>query len=183
MSSPEPPILADGDIRLEPLTAEHGPAMEGLARDDEVARFTRVPESVPAGFGSEWVGRYVRGRQKGENAGFAISAAANGEFLGFVGLVRLDAATGEAEAGYIVASKARGRGVATRALRMLSAWAFDHLQLERLELRVDTTNPASARVAERAGFTREGVLRSVYMKEGVRADQAVYSLLRSDYAP
>ena len=175
-----PPVLGDGVVRLEPLAPVHGSAMEALARDVDVARHTRVPEPVPDGFGVEWVDRYIAGWQAGERAGFAICDAASGEFLGFMALVSMDATTREAEAGYIVASEARGRGVATRALRILAAWAFDELGLERLELRVDTANAASARVAERAGFTREGVLRSMYVKEGVRADEAVYSLIRRD---
>ena len=51
--------LVNGDIRLEPLTAEHAPAMDALARDENVARFTRVPEPVPDGFGGMWVERYM----------------------------------------------------------------------------------------------------------------------------
>jgi RimJ/RimL family protein N-acetyltransferase len=171
-------------VRLEPLTPLHAAAMDELARDADVARFTRVPEPVPAGFGAQWVDRYVRGWERGENAGFAICAAGSGDFLGLIGLVQLDAVAAEAaEVGYIVAAEARGRGVGTRALRLLSDWAFHALRLERIELRVDMGNAASARVAERAGFTREGVLRSVYVKDGVRADQIVFSRLRSDRAP
>ena len=151
--------LADGDIQLAPLAAEHAPAMDELARDDDVARFTRVPEPVPEGFGERWVERYTRGRDEGTNAAFAIVEAESGGVLGFIGLVKLDLETQEAEAGYIVASHARGRGVATRALRLLTSWAFVELPLERIELLIDVENPASEVVAQRCGYTREGVLR------------------------
>jgi RimJ/RimL family protein N-acetyltransferase len=172
--------LADGDIRLEPLTQRHAAAMDALARDEGVARFTRVPDPVPDGFGEVWVERYTRGREDGTNAGFAIVDADTGDVLGLVGLVNLDLEKQEAEAGYIVSSSARGRGVATRALRLLTSWAFDELPLERIELLIDGENAASEVVAKRCGYTREGVLRSTYLKPGLRTDTIIYSMLRGD---
>jgi RimJ/RimL family protein N-acetyltransferase len=172
--------LADGDIRLEPLDTRHGDAMDALARDEGVARFTRLPEPVPEGFGSVWVERYTRGRDEGANAGFAIVDSTTSEFLGFMALVKLDLETQEAEAGYIVSSRARGRGVATRALRLLTAWAFSEFPLERIELLIGVDNPASEVVAQRCGYTREGVLRWTYLKPGLRSDTIVYSMLRRE---
>ena len=172
--------LSDGDIRLEPLTAEHADAMDALARDDDVARFTRVPDPVPDGFGARWVERYTRGRDERTNEGFAIVDSESGDFLGFMALVNLNLAAEEAEAGYIVASHARGRGVGTRALRLLTAWAFDELPLERIELLIDIENSPSVIVAQRCGYTREGVLRWTYLKPGLRSDTIVYSKLRRE---
>jgi RimJ/RimL family protein N-acetyltransferase len=173
--------LVEGDIRLEPLTAGHAEAMDALARDDGVARFTRVPVPPPEGFGSVWVERYIRGRDEGTNAAFAIVDVTNGEFLGFVALVKLDLETQEAEAGYIVASHARGRGVATRGLKLLTDWAFAELPLERIELFIDVENSPSEVVAQRCGYTREGVLRWTYLKPGLRSDTIVYSKLRREH--
>jgi RimJ/RimL family protein N-acetyltransferase len=175
--------VIDGDIRLEPLTAEHGDAMDALAREDGVARFTRVPVPVPDGFGVAWVERYVRGREEGTNAGFAILDTESGEFLGFIALVKLELELQEAEAGYVVAERARGRGVATRALRLLTAWAFDEFPLERIELLMSTENRGSELVAQRCGYTHEGVLRWIHFKQDIRDDTAVYSMLRREHAP
>ena len=173
--------LIDGDIRLEPLAAEHGDAMDELARGDGVARFTRVPVPVPDGFGAAWVDRYVRGWAGQTQMGFAILDTASNEFLGFVALVKLELEMQEAEAGYIVAEQARGRGVATRALRLLTAWAFDEFPLERIELLMSAENRGSELVAQRCGYTREGVLRSIYFKQGIRDDTIVYSMLRHEH--
>jgi RimJ/RimL family protein N-acetyltransferase len=172
--------LSDGAIRLEPLTAEHAAAMDALARDQDVDRFTRIPDPVPDGFGARWVERYTRGRDERTNEGFAIVDSASGDFLGFMALVNLKLDEQEAEAGYIVASHARGRGVATGALRLLTAWAFDELPLERIELLIDVANSPSEIVAERCGYTREGVLRWTYLKPGLRSDTIVYSKLRRE---
>jgi RimJ/RimL family protein N-acetyltransferase len=173
--------LTDGDIRLEPLTAEHAAAMDALARDQDVDRFTRVPDPVPDGFGARWVERYTRGRDERTNEGFAIVDSESGNFLGFMALVSLKLDEQEAEAGYIVASHARGRGVATRALRVLTEWAFDEFPLERIELLIDAANSPSEIVAQRCGYTREGVLRWTYLKPGMRSDTIVYSKLRREH--
>src|SRR5665647_312441 len=67
---------------------------------------------------------------------------------------------GLAEVSYWVLPAARGHRVATRALRTLSTWVFDELNLHRVELAHSTLNPASCHVAENAGYTLEGVKRS-----------------------
>jgi RimJ/RimL family protein N-acetyltransferase len=95
-------------------------------------------------------------------------------------MFRLDLPAGEAEIGYAVHPAARGRGVAGRALGLLTGWGLGGLGLERIELRIAVTNPASERVAARGGYTREGVLRCVHFKEGRRLDLGVWSRLRSD---
>jgi RimJ/RimL family protein N-acetyltransferase len=94
--------------------------------------------------------------------------------------VQLDLNARQGEIGYVVAPSARGRGVATRALRLLTDWGFSGLGLERIELWIDVDNPASERVAERAGYLREGTLRSYWFKEDLRGDFGIWSRLRTD---
>jgi RimJ/RimL family protein N-acetyltransferase len=170
----------DDEIRLEPLGAEHLEGLAAIGRDPEVQRFTYVPSPWVEGFERRWVEGYESAREDGTRAGFAIVDRRHGRFLGLAALVTIDRDAKEAEAGYIVSPEARGHGVGVRALRLLSDWALDELELERLELRITAENAASIRVAERCGFLREGVLRSVHFKQGLRADVAVYSRLRSD---
>jgi RimJ/RimL family protein N-acetyltransferase len=176
---PPPRPLADDTIRLEPLDERFVPDFERLLEDPEVVRNTRVPSSPPPGFASLWVGRYVEGWQDGSRAGFAFLSP-EAAFLGFGGLVDLDLDARQGEIGYVVAAEARGRGVASRALRLITGWAIGDLGLERVELHIDPENTASIRVAERCAYVREGVLRSLHFKEDLRGDTAVYSLLRAD---
>ena len=84
---------------------------------------------------------------------------------------------GIAEIGYHMAPEARGRGLATAALRLLSDWSFRTLPVARLQLTTHVANPASQRVAEKAGYTREAVLRSWADQRGERVDLIMYSLL------
>jgi RimJ/RimL family protein N-acetyltransferase len=82
-----------------------------------------------------------------------------------------------------VAPSARGRGVATAALRLLTEWAFRELEALRIELLIDHDNDASKRVAERNGYRREGVLRSLHVKQDVRNDVEIWSRLPTDPEP
>jgi len=178
LEPPEPP-LSDEAVRLEPLDERYAPDFERLLEDPDIVRNTRVPVDPPAGFGVTWVRRYVKGWEDGSRAGFAILST-GGEFLGMAAIVELDLFGREGEIGYMVAPAARGQGVAGRALRLITGWALGELGLERVELRIDVDNEPSIRVAERLGYVREGVLRSLHLKDGIRTDVAVYSLLPTD---
>ena len=79
-----------------------------------------------------------------------------------------------------MAPRARGRGVATWALDALTRWGFAELDALRLELLISVDNEASKTVAERCGYVREGVLRSLHVKQGVREDTEIWSRLASD---
>ena len=105
-----------------------------------------------------------------------IADAETGEILGGASMHQLNWELGQAEIGYWLFPAARGRGVATRSARFLAEHAFS-LGIERVEARVFEGNPESERVLERAGFTREGVLRSLPRRRGGRADMTLYSLL------
>src|SRR5262249_40386421 len=145
-------------IQLVPLTRAHLPALVTLAADPLIQQFTRVPASV-----EPWLARYEAGRGDGTREAFAI-VDDSGELLGAAVAPRIGRATRTIELGYMVAAEARGRGIATAALELLVRWAFDELGALRLELLIGTDNAASRVVAERAGFTREGVLRSLHVR-------------------
>ena len=179
LAPPDPP-LHDDLVRLTPLGPEHVATMRGLGDDEDVARFTYVRAPLTDESAKTWVGRYVAGWQDGSKAGFAIETQDEREFLGFAALVRYDEEGREGEIGYIVAPAARGRGVAGRAVRLLTDWCLHVVCLERVELRIDVSNVASLRVAERLGYVRDGVLRSSHFKQGIRVDLAVYSRLPGD---
>ena len=153
--------------------------LDALAADPSVVRFTRIPEPAPADFVATWLARYVAGERDGTCAGFA-ALDEEGRFLG-VGLApAIDGTTGEVELGYVVASAARGRGVAREILRQLTSWAFGEAGAERIVLIIDVENVASSRVAAAAGYSREGVMRSFFVKPGVRRDAELWSRLPGD---
>jgi ribosomal-protein-serine acetyltransferase len=172
------PVLEDDSIRLVPLTPDHEPGVGALVEDEDVRRYTRVPTEPSADFAAGWLARYEEGWCDGSRAGFAIEAH-DGEFLGLGLFVRMDSEGRQGEIGYVVGPAARGRGVATRTLELLTDWGFSQLGLERIELWIDVENVESERVAQRVGYEHEGVLRSYWFKEDIRRDFGIWSRLAS----
>lgn len=166
-------------IRLILFDDRHLPAFAAMLTDADIERFTRLPVPAPPDFPRTWLERYEHGRRDGTSEAFAIVDDAGG-FLGCAMAFGIEADEGKAELGYIVVPAARGRGVATEALRLLTDWGFTERGLVRLELLISVENTASIRVAERAGYVREGVLRSLFVKDGRREDHELWSCLPTD---
>jgi RimJ/RimL family protein N-acetyltransferase len=154
-------------------------AVSQLVTDPDVLRFTRIPEPVPEDFARAWLNRYEGGRRDGTREAFvAVSSA--GEFLGLALALAIDRQAAELELGYVVAPAARGQGVATAMLTCLTEWAFSEVGARRITLIIDVENAGSQRVAQRCGYTREGVMRSIYLKPGRRVDAELWSRLETD---
>ncbi|MDB5747395.1 MAG: hypothetical protein JWP72_2243 [Massilia sp.] len=124
--------------------------------------------------------------------GAALVGAGKGEFLewhlfsggalcGAIRVKHIDAGNRKAEIGYFIGSEFAGKGIVSRAVRTVLAYCFQSLQLNRMELRCASANEPSMRVAERLGFTREGVLRQAEWLDGVFVDELVYGLLRAEF--
>jgi len=169
-------------IGLTPFDERHLPGFAAMLTDPDVKRFTRLPVPTPRGFPRTWLERYEQGRRTGTSEAFAI-VDEGGEFLGCATAFGIEAGAKTGELGYMVAPGARGRGVATAALRLLTEWGFAERGLLRLELLISVDNVVSIRVAERAGYMKEGVLRSLFVKDGRREDHELWSCLPSDDRP
>jgi RimJ/RimL family protein N-acetyltransferase len=173
--------LVEGDTAMRAWRDSDLHALVQLCQDPEISRWTRVP--FP--YGEQDARLYLLHRYDailaGERAPFAIVAPGDGPLLGSISLLRIDSDRRRAEVGYMLAVEARGRGHATRAVAAVCRWGFTALKLDRIQLLAATENGPSQRVAERAGFTREAVLRSFTARPGGgRQDMVAYSLLKSD---
>jgi RimJ/RimL family protein N-acetyltransferase len=166
-------------VRLEPLGESHLAGVAAMFGDDDVVRFTRIPSDPPPGWEREWYEFYDEGRRDGTREAFAI-VDDDGAFLGLALAFGIEREGRQLELGYVVAPAARGRGVATQALQLLTDWAFRELDALRIELWISSANDPSKRVAERVGYRYEGTLRSFHFKEGIRDDFEIWSRLASD---
>jgi RimJ/RimL family protein N-acetyltransferase len=167
--------LRDGDLMLRDWTFDDVPAIAQACRDPEIARW--IP-FVPVPYTQRDAAEYVEAclAAGGGRYPLAMTAADDDRLLGSIDLRVNAMRTGHI--GYWVAADARGRGVCTRALRVLSRWGLGELRLGRLELITDPDNVASQRVAEKAGYRREAVLRShLLYRDGTRRDSVMFSLL------
>ena len=176
-----PPLeepLTDGVVLLREWRDEDRDALVEMANDETVQRWTRVPVPYTRDDADHWFALTRTTRAAGHEAAFAITDAATGEILGSVDLRVHPSDPAIGELGYMVGPRARRRRVATRAVGLLTRWAFGALAIERLEILVDPRNRPSVLVAEAAGFTREGVLRSYRpSRNGGRLDLAIYARL------
>jgi RimJ/RimL family protein N-acetyltransferase len=174
---PVPP-LADEVVLLRPWYEADVPGKLLAFSDPVMQRFSwRTTPYTEADARSAFA-EQEEARLRGEELNFAlVEPGDQAAVLGGCSLydVRLD--QGCAALGYWLASEARGRGVATHAVRLLARWAFAELGLARLELTCGPDNEASQRVAEHCGFAREGLLRSHVPFKGARRDSVIYSLL------
>ncbi|MDQ2982358.1 MAG: GNAT family N-acetyltransferase [Actinomycetota bacterium] len=180
---PHPPVT-DGVVTLRPWAPADASSIAEACREEEIAQWL---DQIPQPYTEDDARMYVElcevGWREGTSSTFAITDRASGEVLGSIGLRHLPGLDeGTSEIGYWVKQPARGRGVATRALRLVSHWAISELRIPRLQLRADEQNEPSKRVAERAGFTREGVLRAsrYNARQQRRVDFVMYSLLPED---
>lgn len=172
--------ITDGTIRLRLRTDADTPALVAACRDPDTIRWTRVPEPYDEQAAAEWAAESTRQMESGEGIHFAIADAERDAFLGSIGVHRINRVEGRCDIGYYLAPQARGRGVMTRAVGLLSGWVFENLPVERIEITIEPENAASRAVAERAGYTFEGILRSHTVIKGTRRDMAMYSLLRGE---
>ncbi|HEX6311503.1 MAG TPA: GNAT family N-acetyltransferase [Acidimicrobiia bacterium] len=150
------PALDGGVLRLRPPEAADVDAVVEMCQDETAARFTTLPWPYERHHAVTWIAESARCWAEGVSAAFVMVETANGDLVGNLGVVRLDPDHDTAEVGYLVKRAARGRGFAPRAVALVARWILRDLGYRRLELQTDVRNHASQRVAEKAGFTREG---------------------------
>ena len=153
MRSLEPPTLIDGNLILRPRRLEDVDALVAACQDPEIPRWTMVPSPYTREHAVDFLARAGEEAASGESVGlFAVDA--EGTLLGSFSLMDLLSEPGYGEIGYWLAAAARGRGLATRAVRLLTRWGHNVLGLERIEIHVDVDNAPSHGVAQRAGYER-----------------------------
>jgi RimJ/RimL family protein N-acetyltransferase len=173
-------LLTDRTVTLRPWVESDASAIvECVDGDPEITLWL---DQVPQPYTLEDARAYIAGTDGIDQETFAVTDAGSGRVLGSIGLGR--PVDGVCEIGYWIRADARGQGATTRALVLLSRAVLEREGVERAQLRADIENVSSRRVAEKAGFRLEGVLRSAHWNArlGRRQDWAMYSLLRADLA-
>ena len=175
---PDPP-LAEGDIRLRPWERRDVPAVTVACQDPEIPRWTVVPHNYTERHARDFIGGTAADVARGRELALAI-VDGDDRLLGALGLSNFDWPDLKAEIGYWMVAESRRQGIGARATHLLAGWALMRLGLERVEVLANPHNEASVRLAERAGFTREGTLRRYRRRHGVREDLVMFSMLAED---
>lgn len=171
------PTLTGERVRLRPWRIDDVDAVHAACQDAAIQRWTQVPVPYGRADAEHFVGKVSAGMWAEGGASFAVEPLTGGPLIGSMGL--FPPSDGFAEAGYWTAPAGRGHGFTAEALAVLTGWALRDLGLRRVELLVDPANTGSRRVAERAGFAAEGLVRQRFLHRGKPSDVVLYARLCS----
>ncbi len=177
---PDPP-LAGLHVALRPFRIGDAAAIAKSCRDPDIPRFTTMPDALTEARARQWIETGLEWWPRGL-ARFAVTVPPSDECAGQMG-IQLDLAARRAEAFYWLDRRVRGRGIAVEALDLVAQWAFRDHGTVRAQVVTHLDNERSQRVAERCGFSREGVLRAWEPVKDDQPDVVMWSRLATDPAP
>ncbi|MER5545612.1 GNAT family N-acetyltransferase [Streptomyces sp. NPDC001118] len=166
---------------LRPVGEEDLPLLERFLTDPVAAGpFQWYGYPDPGRFRRRWAENGLLGEDGGQ-----LIVTADSEPLGFVAWrkVVVSPSTHCWNIGAQLLPEARGRGIGSRAQLQLVRYLFAHTPVMRIEADTEAENIAEQRALEKAGFTREGVLRGIVFRDGKWRDGVAYSVLRDDPLP
>ncbi len=182
MSLPTP-TLHTARLRLRPFVDADASDLFALHANARVMRYWDAPPWTDPVRAERFIAASRQMAEAGTGARLAVDRVEDEVFLGWCSLGRWNPDYRSASLGYCYDDAAWGHGYATEAGRELLRWAFDSLDLNRVQAETDTRNTASARVLEKLRFVREGTFREVCVVNGEVSDSWVYGLLRREWQP
>ncbi|MFI9237214.1 GNAT family N-acetyltransferase [Streptomyces sp. NPDC053079] len=174
--------LGDDGAELRPL--EPWQAEEFLAHIDRGREFIGQHNALPdvvADLESSRAFLQAYAQRAATDTGRLYGIRTDGTLVGAVFFRRMDVEQGTAEAGCWLEPSAVGKGLVTRAVRVIIDWAIRERGIHRVEWWVSATNEPSIAVARRLGMSKDGVLRQSYLYRGKRHDEEIWSVLAPDW--
>lgn len=182
MTAPLPtPTLHTARLGLRPFDDADADDLFALQSNAHVLRYWDAPPWSERQQAERFLTTCRQMAEDGSGARLAVDRATDGTFIGWCSLARWNPDFRSASLGYCFQEAVWGQGYATEAAGALLDWAFDTLDLNRVQAQADTRNMASARVLEKLGFLREGTLREDCVVNGEVSDSWVYGLLRREW--
>ena len=175
---PKELTLSVDELRLRPWRTDDAEAVLAICQDPEIARWVTIPQPFLRPDAEAFIEGAIALWRNGTGAAFAITEAPGEHVLGAV--TRFGPDGHQATLGLWLAAEARGRGIGTRAIRLVADWTFATTEVYRIDSFIMVGNERSERMVERAGFRREAVLRGWDMHDGRPVDCVAYARLRDD---
>jgi RimJ/RimL family protein N-acetyltransferase len=174
-----PGELTDGIVLIRPYAPADAPAEVQAHADDATLALMLGMDKAPTV--DELVTTTRTGTYPDRTPTLSIADATTDDFLGGIGLDRVDWRHRRGEVGFWITPAARGRGLAKRAIRLIAGWAFDELGLKRMELTTTPENAATRGLALRLGFREEGTMRQRNLERGRRVDVMMFAVLKDEW--
>lgn len=175
----QPVLGLAGGLELRPWRTDDVDALVEAGQDPAIRQWNLLVVETSEEARAR-IERMHRRWQDERGAIWAVARPDGGRAVGLVGLNDIDLEGGSAEVVYWLLPSARGGGVVVEATKRVSRWALDELGLHRLRLCHSVLNPASCRVAARAGYTAEGTMRSALLHADGWHDQHLHALVQGD---
>jgi RimJ/RimL family protein N-acetyltransferase len=172
-------VLSTDRLTLRAFTAEDLAALHEAGRDPVIQRWLPLPSPYLEEHARAWA-LEVAPQTRTAGRGLVLAVAEGHQLVAGLDLKRTDWAARTTEIGYWTHPEHRGRGFMPEATRALAEWVITDQGFERVELRIAAGNEPSLAVAEKAGFTREGIARNAGYVHGGRVDLVVFSLVPDD---
>ena len=175
------PSLHTARLRLRAFEYADANDLFALHSNAYVLRYWDAPPWSERARAERFIAACRQMSQEGTGVRLAVNRASDGAFIGWCSLNRWNPDYRSASLGYCFDDAAWGHGYATEAARALLRWAFDTLDLNRVQAETDTRNVASARVLAKLGVVREGTLREDCIVHGEVSDSWVYGLIKREW--
>ena len=177
------PVLETERLVLRPYALADAPSVQRMCGDRAIAATTlAIPHPYPDGAAEQWLSTHAESFRQGTEAILAITLKPDGQVVGSIAL-SINKNHQRGELGYMVARECWNQGYCTEAVRALMGYGFSVLGLSRIQAMYFPRNPASGRVLQKLGMTREGLLRQYVCNRGVFEDLLMYSILRPEFEP
>ncbi len=177
-----PPELGTPRLLLRPLQESDAEALFAVFSNPTAMRYWSTAPWTDIAQAQRRIADDATAHARGEHVALGIVRRADGRLIGRCTLFDRWPSCRRAQVGYILDASMWGQGFAGEAVLALLRHGFEALDLNRVEADIDPRNAASARLLERLGFTREGLLRERWIVNGEASDSVIYGLLRREFS-
>ncbi|MFJ9352468.1 GNAT family N-acetyltransferase [Streptomyces sp. NPDC101237] len=178
-TSDQPSLQIDSDLLLRPWLPSDAAAVARVFQDPTIQQW-HLRRADSEDEAREWIKQWRHGWGSETACHWAVVDDGDETPLGRVSLQSVIMTGGQAEISYWTAPEARGKGVCSRAVARVSSWALEEIGFNRLELGHSTANAASCRIAEKTGYTLEGVRRRALLHADGWHDMHLHARVRED---
>ena len=175
------PTLETDRLILRRMTMRDAADVFLYSKDEEVARHVLWSAQKDISEAKEYLRYMARRYRNDEPSSWGIIEKKTGRLVGTIGYMAYSEENNSAEVGYSLAKRLWNGGYMTEALARVIEYAFEAMDLNRIEAQHELQNPSSGRVMEKCGMRKEGVLRQRLYNKGKYVDVALYAILKEDY--